>query len=115
MSVQLPPGKERDGITDDPRCIWSRLRLKGWASTILVANAYRQRGTGIRDLTANALRGIADAVDNGRRLFIASGDWNISSDDLEASGVLEGLGLEIVRPTNGDYTCMASKKGTLID
>ena len=63
----------------------------------------------------NVLRGIADATGNGRRLVIASGDWNITADDLEASGVLEGLGLEIVRPTNGEYTCTASKKGTLID
>ena len=30
VSVQLPPGKDNDGITDDPRCIWSRLRLQGW-------------------------------------------------------------------------------------
>ena len=28
---------------------------------------------------------------------------------------LKFLGLEIVRPTNGDYTCTASKDGTLID
>ena len=76
---------------------------------------YCQCGTGIRDLNGNVLRGIADATDDGRRLAIASGDWNITADDLEASGVLEGLGLEIVRPTNGEHTCTASKKGTLID
>lgn len=100
VSVQLSLGRERDGITDDPRCIWSRLRLQGWASTILLANVYCQCGTGIRDLNVNVLRGISDATDNGRRLVIASGDWNITAYDLEASGVLKGLGLELVRPTN---------------
>lgn len=40
VSVQLPPDKDKDGITADPRCIWSRLRLKGWTQTILLANVY---------------------------------------------------------------------------
>ena len=47
--------------------------------------------------------------------MIAAGDWNISADTLEASGILEGLGLEIVRPTNGEFTCTSGKEGSLID
>ena len=80
-----------------------------------MANVYCQCGTGIKDLNVNVLRGISEATDSGHRFVIASGDWNITADELEASGILEGLGLELVRPSNGDVTCTASKKGTLID
>lgn len=65
VSVQLPPGKDHDGITDDPRCLWSRLRLQGWSSAIIMANVYCQCGGGIRDLNVNVLRSISDATDNG--------------------------------------------------
>ena len=62
---------------------------------MLMANVYCQCGGSIRDLNVNVLRGISDATDNGRRMVIAAGDWNITADTLEASGILEGLGLEI--------------------
>ena len=46
---------------------------------------------------------------------IASGGWNITAGEHEASGLLEGLGLEIIAPSNSTYTCTSSAKGTLID
>ena len=81
----------------------------------MLANVYCQCCTGINDLNVNVLRGISDATDSGHRFFIASGDCNITADELEASGILEGLGLELVRPSNGDVACTASKRGALID
>ena len=112
INAQLPAGKDKDGITADPRCIWSRLRLKGWSQTILLANVYCQCGLGIKDSNLDYIRGIAEATGNGHRCAIASGDWNIIADELESSGILEGFGLELVRPSHSDFTCTASKRGT---
>ena len=89
--------------------------MKGWSQTILLANVYCQCGWGIKDTNLDYIRGIAEATDNGHRCVIASGDWNIVADELESSGILEGLGLELVRPSNSDFVCAASKRGALID
>ena len=103
----------------DPRCIWSPLRLEGWPQTILLANIYIyiycQCGLGIKDINLDSIRSVAEAIDVGHWCVIASGDWNITADELEASGILDGLGLEIVRPTNSDVTCTAGKHGPMID
>ena len=40
VDARLPACKAKDGITSDPRCIWSRLRLEGWSQTILLVNIY---------------------------------------------------------------------------
>ena len=42
------------------------------------------------------------------------GDFNISVDGLEASGMLEPLGLTLIRQEGTDITC-ALGKGSLID
>ena len=42
------------------------------------------------------------------------GDFNVPAEALRASGILEGLGLEIIAPSNGEATCLAGK-GSVID
>ena len=54
-----------------------------------MANVYCQCVAGIKDLNVNVLRGISEATDSGHRFVIASGDWNITADELEASGILK--------------------------
>ena len=43
------------------------------------------------------------------------GGRNPTPYELEASGILDGLGLEIVRPTNSTVTCTAGRHGSLIE
>ena len=107
VNAQLPAGKDKDGVMADPRCIWSRLRLEGWSQTILLANIYCQCGLGIKDINLDYIRSVAEATDNGHRCVIVSGDWNITADELEASGILDGLGLEFFQ--QGIYSSPASK------
>ena len=45
---------------------------------------------------------------------MASGDWNITAAEVEAFGILDGLGLEIVVPANSSYTRTAGKEGSLV-
>ena len=63
-NAQLPCGNG-DGLTADPRCIWSRLRLEGWSQTLLMCNVYCQCGTGVKDINLDYLRAIAEASDGG--------------------------------------------------
>ena len=70
---------------------------------------------GVKDINLDYLRAIAEASDGGRRCVLAFGDWNLTPEELEASGVLEGLGLEIVTPTNSTISCTAGRQGSLID
>ena len=83
-----------------------------------MANVDCQCDTGVKDTNLDYLRAIAEASDGGRRCVLAFGDWNLTPEELEASGVLEGLGLEIVRPTDSTISCIAglttslSRKGT---
>ena len=80
-----------------------------------MANVYCQCGTGVKDVDLDYLRAIAEASDGGRRCGLAFGDWNLTPEELEASGVLDWLGLEIVRPTNSTISCTAGRQGSLID
>ena len=41
-------------------------------------------------------------------------DWNVAPEELDASGLLDGLGLEVVIPTNSIIVCTACK-GSMID
>ena len=68
-----------------------------------MANVYSQHGLGIKNVNLDYLRSIAEATDGGRRCVLAFGDWNLSPVELEASGILDGLGLEAVRPTISPY------------
>ena len=90
INAQLPAGKDKDGVTVDPRCIWSRLRLEGWSQTALLANVYCQCGLGIKETNLDYIRGIAEATDNGHRCVIASSDWIITADELQASSTASG-------------------------
>ncbi len=52
--------------------------------------------------------------DDGRRCVIATGDFNITADAMEASGILEAIGMTLIRPSNATVTCHMGK-GSLID
>ena len=57
---------------------------------------------------------ISAAIDGGRMMVIAMGDYNIKANELEASGILRSLGLTLVKAENTDKTC-TSGKGSCID
>ena len=70
---------------------------------------------GLKDANLTCLHSIAAATDSGRRPALAQGDWNITAAELNDSGILDGLGLDIVLPSNSTYTCTAGSTGSLID
>ena len=100
---------DSEGLDNDPRCTWSL-----WEEAVLMRNVYCKRGLGLTDQNLDYIKAIAEAIDQGRRCVLAFGDWNITPDELEASGILEGFGLDIVIPTNSDITCTAGQ-GSMID
>ena len=57
---------------------------------------------------------IVAATDGGRRFVIAMGDFNITADELEGLGILDAMGLTLIRSSGGQNTC-TSGKGSLID
>ena len=71
--------------------------------------------SGLKDGNLECLRCIAEATDQGRRCVLASGDCNMTAAELEASGILDGLGLEIVVPASSAYTGTAGEEGSPID
>ena len=112
-SGQLPsPNKE--GITDDPRLIWSRIRIDGVPKPILMANCYLHSGDGLKDRNMHYLRKLSIASDGGKQPVFAFGDFNIPAEVLRSSGILEALGLEIITPARGSHTRTAGK-GSVID
>ena len=78
-------------------------RVAGYRS-IAQCNVYMKCGLGLKDANLSCLHSIAASTDGGRRSIFAQGDWNITAADLNDSGVLDGLGLEIVLPSNGTIT-----------
>ena len=50
----------------------------------------------------------------GQKVRHRYGDFSTRAEDLEASGMLEPLGLTLIRPEGTDATC-TSGKGLLID
>ena len=49
-----------------------------------------------------------------KRLVIAIGDFNMKPEVLEASGMLDAMGLTLIRPDNANATC-ASGAGAMLD
>ena len=72
---------------------------------------YFKTGLKLKEANLDALRCISDATDGGCKIAIVSGDFNIIAIDLQNSGMLEVVGLEIILPTNSDYTCTAGTSG----
>lgn len=105
------PCQNKQGITDDLRFMWPRMKIKGIAKTVLMANCYLHCGLG-RNL--HYLRVISRACDGGKQPVFGFVDFNILAETLRASGMLEALGLEIIIPANGEGTCLAGK-GSVID
>ena len=75
---------------------------------------YGHVGVGLKGANFEMLLEIAAATNGGRRLVIAMGDFNITANELETSGVLRSLGLTLIRADNTDITCTAGK-GSCID
>ena len=75
---------------------------------------YGEVGGGITGANSDLLTSIQKKTDGGRRFVIAAGDFNIAADELEASGLLDALGLTLVRPEGVDITC-TSGKGAMLD
>ena len=91
-TVDAPlPCQDSEGIVGDPRCIWLRIRIKGWGDPILMASCYCKGGLGLKDQNAERLRSLAEASDQGRRCVLGCGFWNITPEELEPSCILDGL------------------------
>ncbi len=71
-------------------------------------------GHGVRDENIDILLRLTALSDGGRRCVIAPGDFNISAQAMEESGILSALGMVLVRPGNAEVTCHLGK-GSLID
>ena len=107
------PCSNKDGITDDPRLIWSRIKIHGIVKPVLMANCYLHCSEGLKDRNLHYLRKISMACDGGKQPVFAFGDFNIPAEVLRSSGMLEALGLEIVTPAEGSHTCTAGKGSTI--
>lgn len=83
--------------------------LGQWACVIATVSGQRMPADTIAES-----RKIGAATDGGRVCIIASGDWNITAQDLHRSGILDGLGLSIIWPESSPISCIAGK-GSLID
>ena len=79
-----------------------------------MANCYLHCGQGLKDRNLHYLRTISRAADGGRQPVFAFADFNIPAEILRASGILEGLGLELIIPSNDEATRLAGK-GSVID
>ena len=112
-SGQLP-SSNKEGITDDPRVIWSRIRIEGITKPILMANCYLHSGDGLKDRNLHYLRKLSIASDGGKQPVFAFCDFNIPAEVLRTSGILEALGLELVTPAQGSHTCTAGRGTSLI-
>ena len=75
--------------------------------------AYGHVGMGPKEANFEMLQNIVAAIEGDRKFLIAIGDYNIPAGDLEASGMLEALGLTVIRPANTDVICPRGK-GSLI-
>ena len=75
---------------------------------------YGHVGIGLQGANYEMIRDIAAATDGGRRFVIAMGEFNIKPEMLEASGLLEALGLTLIRPDNVSITC-TSGEGAMLD
>ena len=73
INVQMPCGYN-EGLANDLRCAWSRLRLAGWEGTILMCNVYCKCGLGLKDQNLDYTRVIAEATDLGRCCLLAFAD-----------------------------------------
>ena len=58
-------------------------------------------------------RCIGDATDGDKQCVIASGDWNITAQELHRSGILDGMGLSIIWLEDHSTTC-SQGKGSLL-
>lgn len=97
VDVELPC-QGSDCITGDPRCIWPRIRMKGWNDPILTANVYCKCGLSLKGQKVDYLRSLTEASDQCRRYVMGFGDWNVTPEELVAFVLLDGLGLEVVIP-----------------
>ena len=107
------PCQNKEGITDDPRFLWSRHQIEGVAPTVLMANCYLHCGMGLKDRNVHYLNTISTATNHGRTPVFAFGDFNIPAETLRASGLLEALGLDIIVPADAQHTCTAGKGSTI--
>ena len=71
------PCQNKDGITDDPRLIWPRIKIAGITKPVLMANCYLHCGKGLKDRNTHYLRKISRACDGGKQPVFAFGDFNI--------------------------------------
>lgn len=108
------PTAKATGITTDCRTQWCRARWAG-AGAVGLVSCYGVHGSSLPIDTINRFRDIGLATDLGKQCLVESGDWNVCAYDPEKSGILEGFGLSIIWPTNGDVTCAQAAKGRLID
>lgn len=108
--LALFPTTKGVGLTPDCRMQWCWTKWAG-IGTVGLVNYYGVNGSCMLADTIAMFRAVGKATDGGRQCIAASGDWNISAYDLEESGLLEGFGLAIMWPTNGDVTCTQTAKG----
>lgn len=85
----MVPEVDDDGITGHPGLTSSV--LKGDCEVVCMA-AYCRVGTGIKGANFELLQNIVASTDGRWPFIIAAGDFNLPSEELEASGILRALG-----------------------
>ena len=81
---------DHEGITGNSRLMKAIVKAE---VEVVLMHVYGCVGMGIKDVNFEMLLEIAAATDGGRGMVIATGDFNIKANELEASGILRSLGL----------------------
>ena len=100
-------GTDHECITGNSRNIRAVFKAD---TDIILMHVYGVVGLGIKGANFEMLLDIAAATDEGRRMVIAMGDYNIRAEELEASGILKALGLTLVKADNSSTTCASGKR-----
>ena len=93
----------------------------GWLAVEMAANdslmlgvAYWDDGVGSVPDNVARLTDMAALAKSRGKYLVAGGDWNFTPEQMHASGLLEGLELDTVVPSDLDATCTGGQ-GRMLD
>ena len=102
------PAKIREGLADDDRMLWTHMKIEGYV-IVAFCNVYFETGLKITEANLDALWCISDATDGGRKIVIASGDFNIPAIEFQNSGLLYVLGWRLSFPPTSTIRALAAR------